>query len=212
MPVDGFIVNVAEAVADRMTATGLSGEQLRERQHLDPFFKDEIERRTGVRPLSSTLRTPDFPGLGPVDVIVNEPRALIELKWSYARPDKIFESVWDAIKLALLGPAHGCDNLYIATGASVSAWAASESADLFAGDEIDPAEMWDRPLVPPRGPNYGRTVGEDLVIGARGNQPMRVPEAITVLRLGSFLVAQGYELRVIGVGAAGLSLNGRRRS
>ena len=42
---------------------------------------------------SRKLSTPDFPGLGAVDVIVAQPRALIELKWSYEMPGTIFESV-----------------------------------------------------------------------------------------------------------------------
>jgi hypothetical protein len=76
--------------------TGLPEIALRERQHLDPFFKDEIGRRSGRRPVSRMLRSPDFPGLGAVDVVVERPRALIELKWAYGAPAKIFESVWDA--------------------------------------------------------------------------------------------------------------------
>lgn len=75
---DEFILAVLAAVADRMTAIGLQGAELREKRHLDPFVKDEIEQQTGARPVSRKLSTPDFPGLGAVDVIVARPRALIE--------------------------------------------------------------------------------------------------------------------------------------
>ena len=52
-------------------------------------MKDEFERRSGRRPHAQTLRTPDFVGVGPVDVVLAEPKALLELKWAYAFPPKI---------------------------------------------------------------------------------------------------------------------------
>src|SRR5689334_12135198 len=111
---DAFISDVMRAVAERMTDTGLPGEALRERQHLQPLTVEECERRPGARPVARMLRTRDFPGIGPVDVVLVRPRALIELKWSYTAPGKIFESAWDAVKLALLGEEHGYRALYIA--------------------------------------------------------------------------------------------------
>lgn len=200
---DLLVADVFRTVAQQLANTGLGGGDLRERQHLDPFVKDAFERHVGARPISQTLRTADFPGLGPVDVIVNEPRVLIELKWSYLVPDKVFESVWDAIKLPLLGQPHGYDALYVATGASLAAWSASESADLFGTGEIDTAEMWRRPLLPPRWPNWGDTIGEDLVIGAWGNQPRRAPARIGVHHLVSVPVTEDYEIRVARVDAPG---------
>ena len=199
MSTDGFVAEVAEAVANRMTATGLRGKDLRERDHLDPFTKDECERRTGVRPASRTLRTLEFPRIGPVDVVLNAPKALIELKWAYYSPGKVFESLWDAIKLALLGATLSYGDLYVATGASLKEWSTSESADLFLPGHIDPLQLWARPLIPPRGPNYGKTVGEDLVIGARGNWPHRVHRSLAIRSVGAWPVANNFELRVIGV-------------
>jgi len=182
-----------------MTASGLPGSEFRERQHLDPFVKDEFEARTGRRPVSRTLKSEAFPNLGPVDVVVEQPKLLMELKWSFEAPGKVFESVWDAIKLSILGPAFGFDHLYIATGATVGEWGITESADLFETGTVDPLEMWSRDLEPRRGPNYGSTVGEDLVIGARGNQPIEGPREIEVQRLGSFPVIAGYELVLVSV-------------
>lgn len=200
---DSLVADAFKAVAVRLTATGFAGNELREREQLDPFTKDEFERRVGVRPVSRTLQIADFPGVGSVDVVVSRPKALIELKWSYLIPDKIFESVWDAIKLALIGRHHRHDALYLVTGASLTAWSASESADLFATGEVDPVEMWSRALIPPRSPNRGKTVGEDLVIGGRGNQPLRAPARIEVRRVTSARVARDYELRVVHVSAVG---------
>jgi hypothetical protein len=201
--VDSLIAEAFAAVAVEMTGTGLPGTELRERLHLDPFSKNELAHRVGERPLSRTLRTPAFPGVGPVDLVLERPRALLELKWSYVQPGKVFESVWDATKLLLLGQCHGYEALYVVTGAATEEWAASESADLFRGGELDAIESWSRPLVPRRGPNYGATVGEDLVIGARGNRPRQAHTRIAVQRVLTFPVARGYELRVARIAAAG---------
>ena len=111
----------------------------------------------------------------------------------------MFESVWDVIKLAILGPRHGQDDLYIATGASDVEWRDGDCADLFDGGRVDLLEMWKRPLVPKRGPNYGETVGEDLVIGARGNQPAQGPRRVNVELLDSFSVSENFGLKVIRV-------------
>jgi hypothetical protein len=59
--------------------------------------------------------------------------------------------------------------------------------------------MWMRDLGPPRGPNYGDTIGADLVIGAHGNQPSLAPASITTRMVGVFAVAEGFELRLISV-------------
>lgn len=195
--------DVLEAVAARLTATGLPWPALRERRHLDPFVKDEYARRGGRRPASRTLRSPDFPGLGGVDVVLEEPRALIELKWAYGVPAKIFESVWDATKLALLGPRRGYDALYVVTGASRAQWAVSESAALFETGAVDALDLWRRPLEPPRGPNYGLTVGQDLVIGARGNQPLRAYARLAIRSVAALEVAGDHELRAIAVKGVG---------
>lgn len=200
---DAYIADVFECVAALLTATGLPGADLRERRHLDPYTKDEVEARSGDRPPARTLSTPAFPGVGPVDVVLAQPRALIELKWSYQLPGKIFESVWDATKLLLLGQQYSYENLYVVTGAALSEWNASESADLFGLGELDTIRSWSRPLVPPRGPNSGSTVGEDLVIGARGHRPLRAHSRLAVRWAASWAVDDGYELRAARIEAMG---------
>jgi hypothetical protein len=182
---------------------GLSGSQLRERKHLDPFMKDAFEAAAGIRPVSSRLMCSTFAGLGAVDVVSSAPPLLMELKWSYEKPGKVFESLWDAIKLVMLGSECGYDKLYVATGAATEEWERSESRDLFATGTVDPLLMWQRPLEPKRGPNYGTTVGEDLVIGARGNQPATGPEMISICLIGCFAVAKDFELRLISLEPAG---------
>ena len=76
---DDYIRAVSQAVAARMSETGLPGMLLRERNHLDPFMKDESARRSGARPVSEKLVAPEFPRLGPVDVVIAKPRMLVEL-------------------------------------------------------------------------------------------------------------------------------------
>lgn len=196
---DEYVRQVCRAAAARMSQLGLPGTELRERYHLDPFIKDEFERRHGVRPISRRLTSPSFPRLGAVDVVADEPSLLMELKWSYQLPGKVFECVWDAIKLALLGPSYNYDHAYLVVGASNVEWAQTESADAFASGTFDPLELWNRPLVPRRGPNRGATVGEDLVIGGHGSQPLNGPRTITVQRLDALDVAGDFELRVLSV-------------
>jgi hypothetical protein len=173
--VDGFVADVMEDVAAKLTEAGLPGSALRERAHLDPRTKDECGRRNGQRPTSRTLRSSDFPGLGPVDVVLERPRALLELKWAYGVPAKIFESVWDATKLALLGAQHGYAALYVVCGASDAEWAVSESAELFAPGEIDVLALWQRPLIPPRGPQLRLDCRGRL--GDRGPRQSAAPSA-----------------------------------
>lgn len=203
MSTDSEITEACASVSAQLTATGRPGEELRERRDLDPLAKDTFAEFNGVRPPSRTLRTPAFPGLGPVDVVLERPRALLELKWSYSEPGKIFESVWDATKLLLLGEEHGYRALYLVTGAPTAQWQYSESADLFRVGELDAVALWSRRLEPPRGPNYGATIGEDLVIGARGNRPREAHDRIAVVGVWTFPVAQYYELRIARITPAG---------
>lgn len=187
------------AAAERMSQLGLHGRELRERRHLDPFVKDEFKRRTGTGPTSRRLSSPSFPEVGAVDVIVDEPPLLMELKWSYQLPGKVFESVWDAIKLTLLGNVFGTDHVYLVVGASNVEWTHTESAEAFTTGTFDPLELWNRPLNSLRGPNGGATVGEDLVIGGHGNQPIEGPRTITVHQLAAFEIASDFELRVLSL-------------
>ena len=164
-------------------------------------MKDAFAEETGLRPTSTRLASDSFVRLGPVDIVAQDPRLFMELKWSYEPPGKVFESVWDVIKLAILGPEHDRGQLYLVVGANEQEWEASESADLFVTGTVDPVEMWRRPLVPKRGPNYGETVGEDLVIGGRGKQPTAAPGRIHVRLLASLPVADDFRLKLVGVQA-----------
>jgi hypothetical protein len=113
---------------------------------------------------------PGFQGVGPVDIVVraapNEPPiGLIECKLSHdGRRDKIYEGVWDAIKLALAIEALPAASGYLVTGAPQDAWATSETADLFEEGSLGTVSLLARPLTP-HGPNGGATVGEDLLAG-----------------------------------------------
>lgn len=131
---------------------------------------------------------PDFPGVGPLDLgIWREPETSValaaELKWSTNEArDKIFESAWDAVKLAIWHGHASLNGCALITGASKVAWKKTECADLFEGARIEVAELWGRRLYAP-GSNGGNTVGEDCYVGGRENTFIRAPKAIATRAL-----------------------------
>jgi hypothetical protein len=129
------------------------------------------------------LKVPAFRGAGGSDVLVDrvpERRVawLAETKWSYTDPPKVFEAVWDAIKLCLQIREHGVARGWVIVGASDAAWGIAEGSELFTPGSTDTLALWKQPLAPPRSPNYGKTIGEDLIIGGNGNRPTTVPRRI----------------------------------
>ena len=198
-PLDDLVTALFVRAAELMRQTRLPGHHLRERNHLDPLLKAACDERLGERPVSRTLKINQFVGLGPVDVVVSEPRLMMELKWSYEAPGKTFEALWDAIKLAMLGAEYDYENLYLAVGASEHEWERGEVKELFENGRFDPLDLWNRTLIPKRSPNRGGTIGGDLVIGARGNQPTEGPAELRIRRVARILVVDGFELRVVAV-------------
>lgn len=178
---------------------GLAGIDVRERNHLDPTAKRTFETLLKGPVASIRYRSDLFSGLGAVDIVVMDPPILIELKWSYEeKRSKIFESVWDAIKLSIL--AVDRESLaYIATGASLAAWDSCESADLFEAGLIDPQEIWERPLIP-SGPNSGTSIGQDLVLGSpSGGRPKACAKQLAITPVARVAYRDDYELRVARV-------------
>jgi hypothetical protein len=197
----------------RLEDSGVGGAQLRERKHLDPALKEALGELTGTAVWGKQLVSEHFPGVGPVDLCVVDPPMLLELKWSYDETrSKIFESLWDAVKLALLcgePPAQlhphfkGTPAGYVVTSASTAAWRACECAELFEDGRVDPREMWSRPLVPP-GPNGGGTIGEDLILGSpSSSRPLAAPARLLVRGVTAISIGDGYELRTARVSAQG---------
>lgn len=202
-PADLLVQSAVRDALRELQDQGLQGSEIRERQNFDPAVKRALGGRGGEPVTGKQLTTKHFSGVGPVDIAVSEPPVLLELKWSYdEQRSKIFESLWDAIKLALLAIEHQRFG-YVATGASKAAWKASECADLFEEGSIRPREMWDRPLSPP-GPNNGATVGEDLIRGSpTGSRPLAAPELLSMTRLDWLDVRGGYQLRAIRIATEG---------
>ena len=184
-------------VAAQLTALDLPGSAIRERLHLDPLTKAAFDARVRRPSAARTLRAAAFSAVGPVDVVLDAPPLLVELKWSYDKRDKIFESAWDAVKLVMVGPANGFDCLYLATGGSPAAWSRTEVRDLFEGGEVGPHDMWRRTLRPP-GPNGGNSIASDLISGARGNRPSAMPERMVITPLLDE-PASDYRLKVVRV-------------
>lgn len=193
---------IQEALAN-IAGQGVAGADVRERGHLDPGVKAVLRETHHLETASMPRGHEHFTGLGSIDVVLDDPPILMELKWSYdEQRSKIFESVWDAVKLSLLAGDTGKHG-YIATGASHTAWASCESADLFETGVIDPQEIWGRPL-DPAGPNYGRTVGEDVILGSKSRgRPLKSPGQLEMTAVVRLPYRDDYELRVARVAGAG---------
>lgn len=209
MPVDAaaasdeFVLEAFERTLARISANGVAGSEVRERKHLDPTVKQVLDEDFETKAFSKTYKTQHFSGLGAVDVVITEPPIFIELKWSYdEKRSKIFESVWDAIKLSLLAVYTG-SLAYIATGASTAAWKTCESADLFEEGHIDPQEIWKRALVP-SGPNSGATIGEDLIFGSRSRgRPHTSAAFLAIAPIARLPYPDDYELRIARIEGSG---------
>jgi hypothetical protein len=174
------------------------------RHELRTAIEEEV---SGLVLQERNLPLPDFPGVGGVDLIVVNTqdrgfRYLAELKWSTdPRRDKIFEAAWDLVKLAIAGREPGIEACCLVTGASRHAWEKTECADIFEGATIEVEELWRRPLYAP-GPNGGKTVGEDLEIGGRGNIFLRAPNPISTVPIAQAPIASeagNWELRAVAV-------------
>lgn len=208
MPHELLSQAVAE-VAGELARLGRPGFDLRETRDLQPRLRDALGRRLPGR-VRTGIRVPveHFePRVGGFDIVVDRVPGrrvawLAELKWSSDTRDKIFEAAWDAVKLALARHQHPRDvtRCWLVTGASQASWNATNCADLFTTGQIDVRELWTR-LLEPRGPNSGRTVGEDLEIGGRGNMFVRAPR-LSIEALGAHRVKLGdgdWEIRVSAV-------------
>lgn len=200
---------VLPQVAAALQALGIPGTKLREKD-LEQAMVDVLSeaypghvRKNRKVPISGF-----FPNVGNVDLLVDRVPGqtfcwLGELKWSYGTPDKIFEAAWDAVKLALAAHQYAktVTRCWLVTGAPPQSWAKTCCADLFENGEIDVQELWQRPLVPRRGPNNGATVGEDLEIGGGANMFIRAPR-LRVSRVAdiAFLCGdEAWELRASSV-------------
>jgi hypothetical protein len=105
------------------------------------------------------------------------------------------------VKLALATRRPGVQG-WLVTGARLSSWAKSETADLFATGTISSQELWARPLQPP-GVNGGRTVGEDCELGGRGNMFTHAHAELVISAVGVTRVADLWEIRSARVHGSG---------
>ena len=192
--IDNDLIARAVAAATRGLERDLAaGGQISEnvlRAHLCEAFEnllpDGCERERHVE-------VPGFQGVGPVDIVLGDPAAgtgvgLVECKWSVASRDKIYEGAWDAIKLALAVGDGSHSRGWLITGAESTAWDATETPDLFETATIETTNLWKRPLRK-RGPNGGRTVGEDCENGGYGNMFTHAPAKLHVQLVATAQVA-----------------------
>ena len=150
-----------------------------------------------------------FRGVGPFDVLVDRSPGrpvvwLAEIKWSYTTRSKIFEAVWDAVKLCVAARSYGTRRSWLITGAPNQQWGTAEARQLFADGTISFRELWEEPLVPP-GPNGGKTCGEDALAGGRGNRFTCTPSAFavkTVAREDLRVGGENWSIRAVALTAA----------
>jgi hypothetical protein len=136
------------------------------------------------------LTVGEFPG-SPFDA------GLIELKWSGAGSDKLYEGLWDAFKLslALIANAVTGSRAYLLTGAKNAVWDSSPFADLFETNVHDPVELCRRRLA-----NRTQTLAwDDLLRGGYDSHPHWVPGKIATTVCGRAAVSGSYELRGVEI-------------
>lgn len=200
-PVSDETIAAAVKAAASRTGEDLAAEahvnEDRVRKHLCAALADLTD--AAVEP-ERHIEVPCFQGVGPVDIVLRagpggeEACGLIECKWSTSiSRDKIFESAWDAVKLALAIPKSTAGR-WLVTGAPSVSWDRSETSDLFVTGEIHVGELWGRKLYA-RGHNGGWTVGEDCEAGGRGNVFTHAPERISV-RAVSDVAVPGAQARI----------------
>jgi hypothetical protein len=173
---------LVEAVED-LSPRSAPWATLREEELRSATFQALSRRLPGRVRKERLVRIKAFRGVGGSDLLIDRVPGqriawLAETKWSYGQPPKVFEAVWDAIKLCLQMREHRVARGWLIVGAADAAWRIAEGRELFTSSVTDTVALWNQPLQPPRSPNYGKTIGEDLVRGGNGNQPTTVPQAI----------------------------------
>lgn len=178
---------VKEAVSRAAKAIDQRPEKLSDLHEEDlrqGIYDELIDHRPGLVRKEKRLPLRSFQGVGGFDLMVNNqsggtPSLLAEVKWSYVSRPKIFEAVWDAVKLCLAESELGVSRCYLITGAPDDQWIEAESKELFESGTLSFMDLWNQSLRPP-GPNGGQTVGEDLLFGGRGNRFTKAPKEVLV--------------------------------
>jgi hypothetical protein len=146
---------------------------------------------------------PIWERVGNVDLTVSEAlgttteAGLIELKWSGYGSDKLYEGLWDAMKLSLAQITWGMigPRAYLLTGARKTVWESSPFADLFETVVHNPVELCLRRLT-----DRERTIGwDDLLRGGHDSYPHWVPAKIASKVCGRASVGESYELRAVEI-------------
>jgi hypothetical protein len=183
---DAVRLSVSEACAS-LTHRGVPYADLREQDLRAELCKVLGVRMPGRVEPERKLVLKSFQGVGGFDILVRDepgghPRAVAELKWSYTKRSKVFEALWDAVKLAMAQDEYGIVRGWLIVGAPVEAWEVAECRELFDPGVCGFRRMWEQRLAPP-GSNGGETVGEDLLAGGHGNTFTRTPEEFRVERI-----------------------------
>ncbi len=152
---------------------------LRER-HLSAAVHAVVGRQLGTSVVSTVVRLPEWPqlGQGGADYMAKAPSGGIhlgELKWCQRGQDKVYEAIWDLVKMALATRSPAIETAHLITGAPAEMWPHASCGDLFDGGTFTPEELCTRRF--PRGQR--RTAWDYLLEGGYGRHPDAVPANIT---------------------------------
>jgi hypothetical protein len=199
---------VAPDIAARMQAIAVglgSAAALREVRNLEPSTVAALRQAYPEQRVEKNRRfpIPSWSPVGNVDVLMHpaapdDQLIAAELKWCYH--DKLYETIWDLFKMALLATTGA--QAYLLTGATPKMWSRSVGRELFANTTHGPAELCELRL--PWGQKL--RAWDDLLWGGHDKHPTEVPSRIrtTVVARETIRGRDGeWELRAVRVDAVG---------
>jgi hypothetical protein len=204
---------LADACAS-LVRRGVPFADLREEDLRAELCNELATRMPGCVERERKLALRSFQGVGGFDILVRDrpgghPSAVAELKWSYTTRSKVFEALWDAVKVATAQAEYGIPRGWLIVGASDATWEGAECRELFDPGVCGFRRMWDQRLSP-TGSNGGTTVAEDLLAGGRGNRFTRAPEKFRVDRVATVALPgrPSWSVRAVAIEPAGSWIEG----
>jgi ADP-ribosyl-[dinitrogen reductase] hydrolase len=204
---DYTVAAIAAQLLSRVGA-GTSAGALREREDLEPAVVTALgSEYPGRVEKDRKVDVPGWANVGRADVIVRrspasiEIGAVVELKWCYSGHDVVFETVWDAVKLALCAHRDDRPAAYLLCGAPFATWERSQFADLFEDGPHQIEELLSRSL----SDTDRSLVWDALLAGGYDHYPLRAPASFVTARCGRARL-DDWELRAAEVTPVGTKM------
>jgi hypothetical protein len=118
-------------------------------------------------------------------------RYVLELKWSTPAQRKVWEGIWDALKMLAASQLHFVEAAYLVTGASRTEWINTPAAEIFEDG------LWDVRELLSKYPEMWKTL-----VALSGPPPLRLPARFRTTLVGSQAV-NDYVIRAVAVSAPG---------